>query len=296
MFFPFCPSSSSSSSSLLPPTCSSSSLSPFCHFPSLCLPARPQPSPLLLVTPFISHALNLQYVFTFKKNILSSDPPSFETSPSKHPNMNPVPAPPHPTPPPPQTCVWRPGEVAFPPALLSSAIYRASRMNSKVLGGGNIHPFNTLMLLMWVIYPKIVHIWHYDQLRHKKGRAASWRFSLSLTHSLLTHSFTHPFLLMHTCDFAVSQFWAFHNFKNVQCIWLRDFLLGRFLFVWLFVFCCFLFWLNHLLMFWLSALLRQAPTCTTAAAAHPWRRRRRPAASLWKNWKTWRSGASTPTR
>lgn len=56
-----------------------------------------------------------------------------------------------------------------------------------------------------------------------------------LTHSLLTHSITHPFLLMHTCDFAVSRFWAFHNFKNVQCIWLRDFLLGRFLFVCVFV-------------------------------------------------------------
>lgn len=49
---------------------------------------------------------------------------------------------------------------------------------------------------------------------------ASWRFSLPLTPSLLIHSFSHSFLLVLACDFAVSHSWAFYNFKYRKCIWL----------------------------------------------------------------------------
>lgn len=60
-------------------------------------------------------------------------------------------------------------------------------MKSKVLReaeGDNIHPFNSLVLSMWVMYPKIVHIWHHAQLHHKKRMLKVF----PLAHSWLTHS------------------------------------------------------------------------------------------------------------
>lgn len=145
-------------------------------------------------------------------------------------------------------------------------------MNTKVLEKGrrvtsNVSAQSTLMKHWWKNF-------YHSKIR--TIRCASSRFFHLLYAS---YSFAWLIVVLLSVNGGHSAILKFIT----QLFWLFKFTGLRVFLLWLIFFLFFfLFFFNHVLTFLHSGLVCQAPTCTTAAAAHQWQQRKQLVVWLWR--------------